>query len=288
MDRSKGFYALVQFCPDLSRLEAANIGVVLLCPDLDFVQVRMSEDNSRARKFFGKIDAGLLELQKAEIKDRLNLHAKELLNPESFADFAGRRGNQIRITELRYVAVQDPVESLDALYRELLGEGADLSLASQEPVKKRKRRILSQFRSALEDAGVAQLVQTDLEIPLPNLSRSISVPFGYQNGLFNIIEPTRFDLPKPDENFEKACRRAIEGEALRDQSDPVLGRLGLTVVGKFGADDELERKRVREILEPKGVRFYEFGKLAPLVDDIRHAAAMHGFASQHGARNDQT
>ncbi len=281
MDRNKGFYALVQFCPDRSRLEAANIGVVLLCPDLKFLQARMSEHNSRARRFFGKVDSELLELQKGEIMDRLRLHAAELSDPRSFADFAGRRGNQVRISELRYVSVQDPEVSLEALFEELVGEKADLmGSATSQLLKPRKRRILSQFKSALEDAGVAELVKTDLEIAIPNLSRSISVPFGYQNGLFNIIEPTRFDLPKADENFEKACRRAIEGEALRDQSDPVLGQLGLTVVGKFAHGDDIERARVREILQPKGVRLYEFDNLGPLIHDIRHAAAMHGFGDR--------
>jgi hypothetical protein len=28
MNTSKGYYSLVQYCPDLGRLEAANVGVV--------------------------------------------------------------------------------------------------------------------------------------------------------------------------------------------------------------------------------------------------------------------
>lgn len=40
MNTSKGYYSLVQYCPDRSRMESANLGVVLFCPDLDFLDVK--------------------------------------------------------------------------------------------------------------------------------------------------------------------------------------------------------------------------------------------------------
>ena len=53
MGTSKGYYSLVQYCPDLSRMEAANIGVLLFSPDRQFLQAKMTSDNSRIRQFFG-------------------------------------------------------------------------------------------------------------------------------------------------------------------------------------------------------------------------------------------
>jgi len=35
MTAHKGYYSVVQYCRDRSRLEAANTGVLLFCPELD-------------------------------------------------------------------------------------------------------------------------------------------------------------------------------------------------------------------------------------------------------------
>ena len=31
---TKGYYSAIQYCPDRSRMEAANVGVMLLCPQI--------------------------------------------------------------------------------------------------------------------------------------------------------------------------------------------------------------------------------------------------------------
>ena len=38
MKPSRGYYCIIQYCPDLGRLEAANIGVLLFCPDRGFLK----------------------------------------------------------------------------------------------------------------------------------------------------------------------------------------------------------------------------------------------------------
>ena len=43
---NKAYYCLIQYCPDMSRLEAANVGVVLFCPEKGFLAARMSRDNA--------------------------------------------------------------------------------------------------------------------------------------------------------------------------------------------------------------------------------------------------
>ena len=49
-----GYYSLVQFCPDYSRLEAVNVGLVLFCEPLAFLGVRLVESNKRVARVFGK------------------------------------------------------------------------------------------------------------------------------------------------------------------------------------------------------------------------------------------
>jgi hypothetical protein len=48
----RGYYSLVQFCPDSARAEAANVGVVVLCPDRHFIDCKFASSNDRVRRFF--------------------------------------------------------------------------------------------------------------------------------------------------------------------------------------------------------------------------------------------
>jgi len=49
---SKGYFSLVQYCPDVARQEAVNVGVVLLCPEQKFIGVKITPGNQRIRRFF--------------------------------------------------------------------------------------------------------------------------------------------------------------------------------------------------------------------------------------------
>ena len=53
MKPEKGYYSVIQYCPDLGRFEAANMGVLLFCPESGFLKSLMSGNNSRIIKFFG-------------------------------------------------------------------------------------------------------------------------------------------------------------------------------------------------------------------------------------------
>ena len=56
MKPQKGYYSIVQYCPELSRFEAANIGVLLFRPVSGFLNVMTSGNNRRIIKFFGSKD----------------------------------------------------------------------------------------------------------------------------------------------------------------------------------------------------------------------------------------
>ena len=37
MNSKRGYYSLIQFCPEPSRAEAVNLGVLLFCPEAGFI-----------------------------------------------------------------------------------------------------------------------------------------------------------------------------------------------------------------------------------------------------------
>ncbi len=50
MSTKRGYYSLIQFCPNPSRAEAVNLGVLLFCPEAGFIGARTSATNQRAAK----------------------------------------------------------------------------------------------------------------------------------------------------------------------------------------------------------------------------------------------
>ena len=52
----KGYYSIVQYCPDLNRGETANIGIVLMVPDRGYLRASGQEqhpDQSHVRCDWG-------------------------------------------------------------------------------------------------------------------------------------------------------------------------------------------------------------------------------------------
>jgi hypothetical protein len=126
MKPNKGWFSIVQFCPDPNRLESANIGVLLFCPELEFLDVRVASDNHRISKFFGpmKSDRQFVDSFKRGLVDRVQRERKRIVDHEQLLDFVDRRANLIRISPPRSIRVTEPDRQLDDLFTELVGESA--------------------------------------------------------------------------------------------------------------------------------------------------------------------
>jgi len=119
-----GWFSIVQYCPDPNRLESANIGVLLFCPAMDFLEVRMSPDNRRIAKFFGplKSDWHIIDSFKKGLAERIQKEKTQIVDHEQLLDFVDRRANLIRISPPRSIRVVEPKQRLDDLFAELVGE----------------------------------------------------------------------------------------------------------------------------------------------------------------------
>src|SRR5512135_468786 len=102
-----GWFSIVQFCPDPNRLESANIGVLLFCPAMDFLDVRMASDNRRIAKFFGPLKAEwhFVDSFKKGFIERVQKEKAQIVDPDQLVDFADRRANLIRISPPRSIRV---------------------------------------------------------------------------------------------------------------------------------------------------------------------------------------
>jgi len=262
MQYYKGYYSLIQYCPDPSRLEAANVGVLLLCPELRFVRVRLSHANSRIDRFFGHQDWDLIRAQKRAIEERIVVDAEYFRTLEDLQDYVSRRANEVQLSAPRTVKVKDAQLDLEDLFDRLVGEREQ-----REPV----HRAETLFKKEAERVGVDRLLKREVTVDIPTIDRTITAPYAYQNGVLNLIQPERFESPRREEVLRKTYRWAVEGQLLYETPNPKLGKVQLSVVGQFGVDSESEMGGIKAIFDRHFVKLYTFDHLSSLFDDIRRS-----------------
>lgn len=122
--RQKGYYAVIQFCPDHSRLETVNVGVLVFCSQRRSegrLWWAMSEENDRARRFFPGLGCYSLNGAKGAISARL----AEIWLLRDLQKFIKSRANEIVISNLRPVmfdANEKLAKVILRLYDELVAE----------------------------------------------------------------------------------------------------------------------------------------------------------------------
>lgn len=87
MAPAKGYYSILQYVPDLERVEGANIGIVLFCPTRNFLSASVDNGNSRVRRFFGpdvKLDLERLAILKATFAERVQAESERITTPDAF------------------------------------------------------------------------------------------------------------------------------------------------------------------------------------------------------------
>lgn len=122
MAEHRGYYSVIQYMPDMSRREAANVGVLLLCPELFVCRVRLVGDGARVRQFFGDgPDWWNIQSALIGVKERLDAQISERCRLTDLQEFIALLANQIQMTPARPMRVSSrPEEELLALFRDLV------------------------------------------------------------------------------------------------------------------------------------------------------------------------
>jgi hypothetical protein len=262
MNENTGYYSLIQYCPDPSRLEAANVGVVLFCPAKGFLGVRMARRNDRIRRFFGSADRDWDQINaiKLSIKKRLEADRGQFRELSDLERFAATRANAMRLTPPRPVLAEEPEKELQRLFDRLVGGPVQAETA-------KVRHVLEQAFDS--DADLAPLIRKQVTVTLPVFQRPLRVPFGFQNGRFNLIQPTRFQGLPPGSILERAGKYAVEGELLYRHPDEHLGELKLIVVGQFGPGQAQVAQAVGDVFRRNETDLFRLDEVGKLLDLIR-------------------
>ncbi len=268
MTPQKGYFSLVQYCPDFARQEAANVGVVLFCPETGFLRVKMVSTNHRIRRFFGEEADNYqhLNAMKEALFQRLQVERDEFRSLEDMQTFVATRANKIVLTPPKSVKVFDPHSDLMALYQELVLEPSrPLSVQSSLPLRHRLDDVLM-------GPDVRAFMRTGIKVRVPTLKEELELPYGYQNGRFNLIQPIEFNQKSPSRIKSAACRTAMEGLSLYRYADPLLGSMQLVVVCDFTESNRVSESMVHDIFREGSVEVFK----ADALEDLKREIITHG------------
>ena len=238
-----GYYAFVQYCPDRFMAEYVNIGVVLLVPEIDFLSIRLVENNKRIKRFFGEQKNWMfIDEQKQFITEKLKRAKESILSKDDFNVFRKRLGNDVQLSELRSIKVSDPGYELDQLFSMIDEVEID--------VKKPSEILHEKLDNAFKSLKVDGMLEKPSAIKIKKMNRKITAPYGFQNGRYNFIKPFIYN----SKNYDK------------------FGEMKLVMVGKFDSSSEDEIGEVGNVLQQHSVGFYTIDNIEPLADEIRKAS----------------
>jgi len=259
----RGHYSLIQFCPDISRLETVNIGVALFCSEHHFLRTQMSPNNRRIVQMFGRGHRDLKRLKavKESLEQAIQKRHDELCQLEQIQRFASLHVNHLRMTQFMPCRIAStPENELQTLFNELVSLPRDEEERSPSAIHNVLDAVFNQD-------DVAAYIRRDVEVNVPIFRSRDTVPYAYQNGRLNLIKPVAFPK-KPSAVIDRASRNAVEGKSIYENPDDEYGELQLVVVGSFEKTRPSEVETAKRIFEDHQVRLFTTEQIDELKDDI--------------------
>lgn len=268
MTAEKGYYSLIQFCPDVSRLESVNLGVILFCPGSGFLRAMTSKSTRRAEKLVGRGELARAALASARnaIEKRLLVDRESFRTLEDLQRFVDTRGNSLQLTPPRPLKVTAPDEELKRLFHQLVDGKVG---HHTEPTKRHAFPSLQTLFTRLSSEGRARL---DYETSLPVLGQHFTVPYAYQNGVLNLVQPHLFERNSARASLDLAIRGdLIKKHGVNDHQESRL-----IVISKFSPKCEPDFVRhVDQLFSEYSVKHVHSGDVEKFADQVEaeaHAA----------------
>jgi len=236
----QGYYSLIQYCPDWTKLEVCNIGVMLFCPGIRFLDVKMTGDDSkRVRSIFGKQHRlNYIRTFKGIFANRILRERDNLLDLNALKYFIANRANSFLITEPRSIAVDDPKKELDNLFEEVFGRMREQENEKHTSVKEQLDKILEvKLGAQLSDRVLKNPPSINLSIP--GFRKAIRPCVAFYSGVFNFVVERKLT---PTNSFSKMSSDMIMGRFVAENEDKQWGKRRLIVLADVNGDVHVKQQ----------------------------------------------
>ncbi len=225
MKACKGYYSLIQYCPDRGRAEVANVGVLVFCPETGFIDALVSKSNHRVERVFGRgaFDPWWINNAKRSLQAGIRHDRERLRTVEDVEQFIATRGNDFVFTAPRVMRIEDAEADLRKLFSEWVGERRSEAACEAAALVPRLdgvfRRLVSQRTS----------VQIAWSQEVPEYSRRVRADYYYENGTANLVRLLPIG-PQESRVFSSAVHLGGEGIFVANHLRANNKQASLTVV----------------------------------------------------------
>ena len=246
---ARGFYSVVQYCPDRFRAEAVNVGLVLLCVDPHALRVRMTSNHERVRKLFAisKPDLKNLKFSTHGLTSRIEKSADELRTSGDLAAFAASRANDLLLTEPRLAKLTNFEDDFERLFAQLVEQHSTVALAEASPAEVLPPKLDEVFYR-LQRAGK---IWYPGAVTIPVYKRKLEIPYAYRNGVVNLVKPHVFAATKRAET--QAANLTVNGQLI--EKHPIDGERHILIV----VSTQENPKQAKEIDDHVAPMFRDLG-----------------------------
>lgn len=250
-------YCIIQFSPRPDRFEYLNVGVIVFDFQAHISRRKLSHDFSRVKKLFGNVSSSFIGSALEDFAERVDYEFLRKSKTVSAEDFNSKRVGLFKITSLQPVFGQSSSLTAAQLYADLV----------EAKIKhKRAKKVSVRLKEEFGRQGVLPLLSAKPEpVKIDKWGISIRADFGYQNGVFNLIEAARFD--ESERGLEAAGKRVLEGKALAETFDHRL-----IVVGEFGDQSDAYIENLKGEFAIANSKLYTLDEVDQLAFEIRRSA----------------
>lgn len=205
MTEAKGYFSLIQFCPNRSRMETVNVGVILFCPALGFLDAAIAADARRMKPLIrDDFDKKAIDAALASMETRVRVMRDEIATKEDLTRFIETRANDFILTLPRAMRVTDPEVDLESLREELV----------ERPTAPRAFvPDFSKVDAITQRPGLVDKLFRP-KIIVPEKQAQFPVRFAYQNGAVNLVRTIAFSAD-PKRADERANEIAVHTRFLQ-------------------------------------------------------------------------
>jgi Protein of unknown function (DUF3037) len=282
MIRKKATYAILRYVPSVLREEFLNVGVVLVCPELNFqgisilpgfgedsrLKVFEQSDGMFIRHALGKLQRAIEDRSINEVlgkeDERIPLGTEDLKS--LYAMYAA---NNLQLSPIRSAATNNPRETLETIYTEFVGQidnKPTLRTVTKKVIRDQVRKVFAQ--QGLFDLGLEQ------EWQLPILTAP-TIDFAYQNQVWHCYQAISFAGHERTVTTSVNAYRQAANDAREYGASSEIKKAKFAVLGHVPKNLAGKAKNLLEALKHDEIAVENYQDVAQLVQPIAHDLKTH-------------